>query len=559
MKNTRNKKVRKRGKPKSKSQVVALTKTRISNLRYRTNGLYLLVFFLLSFFIYRGLQSRWILQNGDSAGYVDMFRNRDIKEFSSFTYGSSLFQLLKIISDGPSVFEDKNFLNQNKDFNVFNSHAYLLPYIFRSINKSFFSVELIPLLLIATSYAFGIVLLLKLGKLAKLNAIQSISALGILLSSPIFYESLEGQPYMDRIFFGPCIAVMYLIYSNKYLTRNGFATTVLLVFTAVLISERASLMIGVILLLQVGFRLLAPSNRNIKTFSLLLISFVAIFWYFSWDSVFNLTNYSAVVSPADIFRNTSELIIGARQSNFQTLILCLLPFALIGLLSLRYLLISLITIMPNLLLTIGGAELTGFSTHYHALYLPVICFLLFAKVSRSNSFVGEKTRTWIYMLAATLGVFASISFLGQSDQSKPKLENLNLVVKHIGNAMGALPADIRDSREYLKNERINLTNINTLNQAMRVSSPEGLMPALTYAGIRDIDYFPVGLGYNNFIFVPYVDNSFEMVDISLYGQVPTVDRDEWSSIISTILRAKYNQIERYTGPLGNIAVYQLKY
>jgi acyl carrier protein len=103
-------------------------------------------------------------------------------------------------------------------------------------------------------------------------------------------------------------------------------------------------------------------------------------------------------------------------------------------------------------------------------------------------------------------------------------------------------ADLRESREYLKNERINLTNSHILNQAKLVSSPEGLMPALTYAGFRDIDYFPIGLGYNDVVFVPYVDNSFEEVEISLYGQVPAVDRGEWSSIISAILKEKYNQV-----------------
>jgi hypothetical protein len=151
-----------------------------------------------------------------------------------------------------------------------------------------------------------------------------------------------------------------------------------------------------------------------------------------------------------------------------------LPFALFGFLSLRNLLVSLITILPNLLLTIRGA-------------------------------------------------------------------------------------DLRESREYLKNERINLTNSHILNQAKLVSSPEGLMPALTYAGFRDIDYFPIGLGHSDVAFVPYVDSSFEEVEISLYGQVLKVDRGEWSSINSAILKEKYNHVESYTGPLGSIAVYQLKF
>jgi hypothetical protein len=540
------------------SRLIASISFPTIKLQHKATAFYLLVFLTLTFSTYRGLQSRWILQNGDAAGYVDLFRPRGISEFSSFIYGNSFFQLLEIIGLGPSAFRSEDFINTNKNFNIFNSHAYLLPYLVRFLNQSLFSIESLPLGLLSFSYAAGITLLLKLGKSIGMNMIQLVCAVGILLTSPIFYGSLTGQPYMDRLFFGPCIAVMFLISRDKHLTKNGFAGILFLFSIAILISERASLMIGVISMLQVAFKLRVPSNRKSQSYVLLLASIIALSWYFIWNSTFNSTSYTAVITFENMYRNLFELIYGARQSNFQILFLCLLPFALIGIFKMKYLLMCLIAIIPNLVLTIGGAELSGFLTHYHALYLPVICFMLFAAAPKPDKSPVRKLSTGIYVLSAAIGIFASMSFVNQPNQRVVTLANFSLSIQHTGNALGALPSKIQASREYLKNERFVVTNVNILDQAKRVSSPEGLMTVLTYSGIRDVDYFPIGLGDNDVVFVPYTDDSFKDVEISLFGLVPEVDRGEWSNIISSILKEKYNLIQSYSGALGNIAVYHLK-
>jgi hypothetical protein len=544
--------------PKWGARLIKQTSFNSLEFRHLLSSVYPLVFLGLSFSIYQGLKSRWILQNGDAAGYVDTFSSSGFGEFSSFTYGSSLFQLLKLVSIGPTTFDNQDFLNVDKDFNIFNSHAYLLPYAFMGISNLFSSIEFIPLLLISVSYASGIVLLLKLGKATGLGVTLSLCSLAIVIMSPIFYDGLGGQPYMDRIFFGPCIAIMYLIYCDKYQTVKGFVLTALLIFLVVMISERASLMIGIVVMFQLAFKLKPKRDRNAKTFTLLLIGLAAILWYFIWNLNFNFTSYSAVVTPREMYRNLTELFFGYRQSNFQTLITCLLPFGLIGLFNRKFLLLSVILLLPNLVLTIGGAELIGFSTHYHALYFPTISFMLFAKVSQANNFLENRIRSLIYTLSVSLAIFANLTFLTPPNQTLMKSSNLSIMVQKIGNALGALPKNVNESRQYLRKERVELTNIHSFNQAKRVSSPEALMPALTYQGIRDIDYFPIGLGENDLIFVPFTDGTFDKVQFDLFGQVPTMDRDMWSKIILGVIEEKYIQIKKYNGSLGSVAVYQRK-
>jgi hypothetical protein len=523
-------------------------------------SIFLIIFFGISFSIYQGLQSRWILQNGDAAGFVDAFRPRGLNQFSNFTYGSSGFQLMDLIGKGTLDFRIEDFLNDQKNFNVFNSHAYLSTYLFRNLNIFFSSPEILPLILVASSYASGITLLFKMSKTLKINTLQFICATTVLVTSPVFYEGLVGQPYMDRLFFGPCIAVLYLIECEKYLSRNGFILTFSLVLLTISLSERAALMIGITVLIQLIFKVFHSKLRNKKSYALITLSLLSILWYFVWNYIFSNTPYSGVITLQDVFRNLSELFVGARHQNFQTFIFCLFPFLLFGLFQIKYLFLSLVVILPNLIYTIGGAELVGFATHYHAHYLPIISFMLFVKPfdTKRDTKRIKSFRSGIYAFSALVGITASMSYLTPPSQSPFQLSNVNLTVQHIGNALGAQPSNIRDSRKFSREERLTLFNQTFLKMGRNISAPEGLMPALTLLGFEKIDYFPIGLGFNHIVIVPFTDATFSRVEISLYGLVPEADRSIWSSKIMNILKERYVQKSNYVGQLGNIAIYEFK-
>ena len=40
----------------------------------------------------------------------------------------------------------------------------------------------------------------------------------------------------------------------------------------------------------------------------------------------------------------------------------------------RVAIIAMACLVPNVIITVGGAEFTGWTTHYHAMYFPILIF-----------------------------------------------------------------------------------------------------------------------------------------------------------------------------------------
>jgi hypothetical protein len=93
------------------------------------------------------------------------------------------------------------------------------------------------------------------------------------------------------------------------------------------------------------------------------------------------------------------------------------------------------------------------------------------------------------------------------------------------------------------------------NISMSISAPESLMPSLTSVGFGSIDYFPVGVGSDDLLIVPFTDPDFTKVEVSIYGLVPIESRDKWSRTILEVLEKSYKLMSKKSGGFGNIAIY----
>ena len=82
------------------------------------------------------------------------------------------------------------------------------------------------------------------------------------------------------------------------------------------------------------------------------------------------------------------------------------------------------------------------------------------------------------------------------------------------------------------------------------------MPALTRVGFGSIDYFPIGLGNNDVVIVPFTTDEFNVVEISIYGLVPVETRELWSRIILDLVGKSYVEISRGSGYYGNVIAYK---
>jgi hypothetical protein len=47
-------------------------------------------------------------------------------------------------------------------------------------------------------------------------------------------------------------------------------------------------------------------------------------------------------------------------------------FLFLSIFNIRFFLIALSSLLPNLFISIGGAEKTGLTTHYHSFYIPFL-------------------------------------------------------------------------------------------------------------------------------------------------------------------------------------------
>ena len=82
------------------------------------------------------------------------------------------------------------------------------------------------------------------------------------------------------------------------------------------------------------------------------------------------------------------------------------------------------------------------------------------------------------------------------------------------------------------------------------------MPALTSRGFGSINYFPIGVGSDELVVVPFIDDKFTNIDVSIYGLVPIESREKWSQIILGELTQSYRMVYQASGITGNIAIFQ---
>jgi hypothetical protein len=199
---------------------------------------------------------------------------------------------------------------------------------------------------------------------------------------PAWSWSILGQPFVDRIFlpFG-----LLAIYSLDILKSNRLS---LIFFTICgLIVEKAIMYSGVFLLLHtlLNYRSLKNKDRIIRiTFGILLIIIFEVVTkvyltsnpYYASFIQFSLTHYINLLSDQRFINGIFSLLL----LNGPILILIFWT-------SPKLFILTLVMMGPNLIGNIGGAEKTGYATHYHTLYFP---FLVYA-FCRSMGYLSEKS------------------------------------------------------------------------------------------------------------------------------------------------------------------------
>ena len=142
----------------------------------------------------------------------------------------------------------------------------------------------------------------------------------------------------------------------------------------------------------------------------------------------------------------------------------------------RYLLLALGALLPNVLVTTGGAELNGWTTHYHAMYMPFLVFAASVGFARMMLWLpGAAARALVALASAGASVALAATWVPfNASFTAPGAEQTQGGIARAVWRFHAVPAESR--------ERAMLFWIRQLPDAMPPVSPTRLVTGRGYRG-----------------------------------------------------------------------------
>lgn len=252
------------------------------------------------------------------------------------------------------------------EMNQFKRHTYLILYPLAPLLRVADASVVLPSAMVAsfTILLLAMYLLLRDRGVAVWGALLFVVTLTFF---PAWSYGVQGQIYVDRLFIGLTALCLYLLSRDEPPVGWLFLTAAL----AASVIERGAIILGGVL---IAYAIIyAPSQSRKKTMlvlalgaSIFLTGVVILKLYL--ESPY----YQGFVSG--LFTNFPQLL---RNPDFvaKLKIFLLFNLGLLGPLAVfapRILFLALLAMIPNILGTMGGAEKTGWLTHYHSVYFPFI-------------------------------------------------------------------------------------------------------------------------------------------------------------------------------------------
>ncbi|QDZ28847.1 DUF2079 domain-containing protein [Noviherbaspirillum sp. UKPF54] len=320
---------------------------------------------------------------------------------------------------------------------------------------------------------------------------------------PAWSNSSVGDYYLDRLYMP--FALLSLCFMHRVVqTAKGQTNPYLLlgmvasVVAAAAFTERATLMMIGTVAFFLFFFPQARKNAVVRNIllSLLVLLGAYLFIYFKFFFA-GLEEGGGLLSKAlTTFSDPSGRFHAPGWSAFiavNVLFLGLfIPFA-----GARYIALALGAIAPNILISIGGAELNGWTTHYHAMYMPFIIFVaMIGYIQILNRFHGRASR---FLLLVGIVAFVSTAsarinpFTGGFEDPSFASTKDNVFAK-------MYRFYFRPDKSY---ERVALDAVKTLDvdipPKVKVSAIEGAMPVLYRS--RSLSLYPIDIYTSNYVVI----------------------------------------------------------
>ena len=442
----------------------------------------------------------------DSAGFMELISKSGlIKPLQSNYFSSStrLFSLYgenseKICGLIPESYEGTR--------SVFQGHPYLIS-TFGAVSSHLTNLgpDVVSASMLLTSSFMGIsaiyVFLIK----NRVSAIASTLFIFTISCYPVLTQSLLGQPYFDRLILGPATTAFLLIWWTKHKSIRPWKWICVLTIFLSLISERGAAVAG---LISIGYLLALHGKEVFKRKELRYILFTGVLsltYVFIWSLFWqNLSSYGQI-SPlawmsrlemlfSDPYFNATQLFFGVSAS-----------FIFLTLFADRAFIFVVISIAPNLLIGVGGAELNGFVSHYHQIYLPILLAastIGVVKISKSIRAITPNKYQRPVEIAPML-IFTFIAIIIGFSNAVP------IYGKSTVNDAQALwlpfTTDYNSNSNKIRLRQSEIADYVAETKLMPVSAPESLYPPLFLSGVNLVEYWPFGVGSARVVIAPYAD------------------------------------------------------
>jgi hypothetical protein len=375
------------------------------------------------------------------------------------------------------------------EYNELRGHEYLVLYPIAALAK-FLPSDFV--LMMVDSLSFTVFLLLAYLYLRCKDVSVGAACLFCLLI--VFHPAwsdglLYGQFYPDRLFLPGALGLMILATATQSKYRGALFVGAA-VFCA-LIHERAAITAGIALVLCVVlYWRSSQRNRNLAlSVGVALLSYGAILIAFVVDKSYNTHyfHFHDIAGAVAIFRDPEYV------QYTLTFLLVNTPLLVLALFEPRAALIAAVVMLPNIFGSIGGAEKTGWSTHYQSYYFPILTWAaLMGYVWAYRHAMTLRRRMALYGSTAFLIVFLAIL-----DPYSTRRVSVN--VAHVWSTF--IPEVMTESRAWLSAD--GLRHKGLMEQAQRavpentvVTTPEGLMSIL-YKN-RTLRFFPVDIDHADY-------------------------------------------------------------
>ncbi len=380
---------------------------------------------------------------------------------------------------------DFGYIIDPQDGNVFKYHTYFILFLIVPFVK-IFGANVVLNILHVSSF---IVLILAIYLFLRDRGIGIVPALIFcfyISTHPALAQSITGQLYVERYFIG--FAGLFIFFLTR--EKKNHPLIIILGVLCSLISERSGLAIGVFIIswMIVNWQ----TNESPFRESTMVLGFFFCVFSIILTKLYLKNYYSPNFLPFSS-QTLAQMLSNVEFWNglAMFLILNLIIYGLVAAFEWRFFLPSVLVMLPNMIGNIGGAEKTGFLTHYHSLYIPFLAFALAFGFVRCYAYV--KNNHLKISLVAGIALFALIGMnLYPYDMSDIKLLKNPLhgyaVLKYVSPNVLSKRSITKRLREFVEN---------SIPKNVVVSTPERFMPLLFES--RNLYFYPLGMDVADFV------------------------------------------------------------